>query len=112
MEERDWLRNNSQPLQTVLEKWENTYNWRMSYIEEGHTLEEILEEWPLYRQNFGYKLVESNQILSPEMMECNIKICISKFIYSSIQTFLNNIRTKRTIFSINGNHFAKLLCVC
>lgn len=27
-------------------------------MEEEHTLDEILEEWPLYKQPFGYKLVE------------------------------------------------------
>lgn len=33
----------------------------MSFIEEKHSWKEVLEEWPLYKHPFGYKLVESKK---------------------------------------------------
>lgn len=41
-------------------KWTVTFNLRRQYLNEKHSLAEILEEWPIYKQSFGYKLISSD----------------------------------------------------
>lgn len=55
--DKEWLKYNIDPLDEVLQKWDNTFCLRKSYIKGNHTLSEIFEEWPLLKQSFGHRLV-------------------------------------------------------
>ncbi|XP_067614122.1 uncharacterized protein [Eurosta solidaginis] len=62
-----WLKYNIEPYDEVVQKWETTFAVRHSFMKNAENLNSILEEWPLYKQSFGYSLIELDfQKLYPE----------------------------------------------
>lgn len=55
--DKAWLKYNIEPYSEVIEKWETTFAARHSFLSNAEDLSSILEEWPLYKQSFGYSLV-------------------------------------------------------
>lgn len=55
--DKNWLKYNIEPYQEVRNKWESTFNIRQKFLKEAPNLNQILEEWPIYKQSFGYSLV-------------------------------------------------------
>lgn len=54
---KEWLKYNVEPFDTVILKWEYTFNIRKQFLREKHSLNEILEEWPSYKYSYGNNLV-------------------------------------------------------
>lgn len=53
-----WLQFNIEPFQDVLIKWRETAEFRKHFLGLYDTkINNILEEWPLYKQSFGHNLV-------------------------------------------------------
>ncbi|XP_013105549.2 uncharacterized protein LOC106085716 isoform X1 [Stomoxys calcitrans] len=65
-EDRLWLQQYLKPMDEIMQKWKSTHVIRLAFIEQNN-LSKILEEWPLYRQTFGHKLIEMDfSMESPE----------------------------------------------
>lgn len=56
---KDWLLYNIEPIEEVFNKWDDTFDIRQQYIKQGNSLKNILENWPILKQAFGYKLVKN-----------------------------------------------------
>ncbi|XP_075148254.1 uncharacterized protein LOC142229060 [Haematobia irritans] len=54
---KDWLKFNIEPFDKVLDSWKRSFNMRHNFIKERNTLTSIIEEWPILKQSFGYKLI-------------------------------------------------------
>ncbi|XP_071578554.1 uncharacterized protein [Temnothorax nylanderi] len=55
----DWLKINQAPWEIVLEKWHLTSKYRLQVLAKSSDkrLTNILEEWPLLKHPYGYKLI-------------------------------------------------------
>jgi len=52
-----WLQFNVWPEEEVIEKWNIIFDYRMSILKGSANQVEILQELPILKQSFGYKLV-------------------------------------------------------
>lgn len=55
-EDKIWLKNNSEPWDTVVEKWINTYNLRCSNTSSS-LINELIIDWPILKKSNGFLLV-------------------------------------------------------
>lgn len=46
-----------------MEKWKATTKYRLTTLQKHKTIAETLEEWPIYKQSFGYQLVKFTGML-------------------------------------------------
>lgn len=58
----DWLKNNQSPWEIVLQKWSTTFEYRHGMLMKSSDkkLNNIFEEWPLFKHPNGYKLIQYN----------------------------------------------------
>ncbi|XP_075157317.1 uncharacterized protein LOC142230560 isoform X2 [Haematobia irritans] len=63
IDDKKWLQINIEPMTEIISKWQNTHKIRKSFIDGEHSLEEIFDEWPLYKQSFGYRLIDADYSL-------------------------------------------------
>jgi len=55
---KQWLQFNVEPMSEVEIKWQQTCEIRRRYLcLPNITIHDILDEWPIYKQSFGYCLV-------------------------------------------------------
>lgn len=55
---KNWLHFNVEPFNEVCEKWQETVEYRKTFLSSSEiTITDILEQWPLYKQSFGHQLV-------------------------------------------------------
>ncbi|XP_036348020.1 uncharacterized protein LOC118757415 [Rhagoletis pomonella] len=57
-EAKNWLKNNIEPYDKVVEYWNVTYETRQKLFNSTITTNDILIEWPILKQQFGYFLIE------------------------------------------------------
>jgi len=54
-----WLQFNIEPFEDVLMKWRETVEYRRTFLKQHDTkINDILEQWPMYKQSFGHNLVK------------------------------------------------------
>jgi len=54
-----WLKFNVEPIKTVVEVWERTYEYRNNFFETAESLENIFDTLPILKQSFGFELVNT-----------------------------------------------------
>lgn len=60
-----WLQFNIEPFEDVLMKWRETVEYRRTFLTQYDTkLNDILEQWPIYKQSFGHNLVKKKKMLT------------------------------------------------
>jgi len=58
---KKWLQFNIEPMSEVLIKWQETCEIRRDYLLSLNiNISDILKEWPMFKQSFGYSLVVQN----------------------------------------------------
>ncbi|CAH0560965.1 unnamed protein product [Brassicogethes aeneus] len=79
-----WLRNNTQPQESVRKHWKTTFKTRRRQIcSQKDTIGGIYEQWPILKHSIGYTLIEDDfQTLYPtkEDLMINFKILFEKAI--------------------------------
>ncbi|XP_050539657.1 uncharacterized protein LOC126904573 isoform X2 [Daktulosphaira vitifoliae] len=56
---KKWLQFNIEPMNEVIIKWEETCEIRREYLlSPSININNILEEWPMYKQSFGHSLID------------------------------------------------------
>jgi len=55
--EQNWLKYNIEPYDEIIKKWATTFKKRLCDLRSDKDLNSLLEDWPLYKQSFGYNLV-------------------------------------------------------
>lgn len=59
LEEIQWLKNNIEPWDIVVEKWQHSSKNRLKYYKSLDSIESILINFPVLKQPLGYTLVST-----------------------------------------------------
>lgn len=70
---KKWLQFNVEPMSEVLKKWQETCKIRREYLLSVYiNINDILQEWPIFKQSFGHSLVVLNFFIIVIIFDCTI----------------------------------------